>query len=431
MPRDILTLLASWTYAKAASLGTLGGTIGKTIQFYEHLWPPFVGIDSTPDSQAYVTKGFTLQPGNYEWPFQAMLGGDITESVEGTCKANITYRLKATVARRKLACDLHTYKHLRIIRTFDAPALSFSHTINVENVWLNKIDYSITGPRTAIAFGSSVALEIRVIPLLKGIELGNITVKLLEVHEIILPPRIGYRVRDYNKEKEIDRWTVNTSRDEHWQSGISSTGREGWVVNTSLNLPRELKRCLQDVDAKGIKIRHKLKLAMALKNLDGHISELCSTLPVTIFISPDASPDEEGNLEQRLPCKMTAEEIAAITPPGYGEHVVDQLCVFPGDRLRASYTFRGGSSADSVASTPSYVFGGGHHSSAVPLILHKSGPDSPNSIGETSKLSKVPSYKTAVKTPAKPLSYAAAFVLPDYHAAIRLAGYDTTQDVEG
>lgn len=176
--------------------------------------------------------------------FQIILGGNTTESVEGTCKANNMYQLKATVTRRKLASDLRTYKHLRIIRSIEASTLGFLHVINVENIWLDKVDYSNIGPRKAIASGSSLPLETRVIPLLKGLELRDITVKLLEVHIIIIPPQIGYNGKEYNKEKEIDRWAIITSRNEHWQSGISGTDREAWVVKTSLYLPRELKKCL-------------------------------------------------------------------------------------------------------------------------------------------------------------------------------------------
>lgn len=135
--------------------------------------------------------------------FQMMLGGDTTESVEGTCKANIMYQLKATVTRRKLASDLRTCKHLRIIRTIEASTLGFLYVINVENIWLDKVDYLIIGPRKAIAFGSSLPLETRVIPLLKGLELSDITVKLLEVHIIIIPPQIGYNGKGYKKEKEL------------------------------------------------------------------------------------------------------------------------------------------------------------------------------------------------------------------------------------
>jgi arrestin-related trafficking adapter 4/5/7 len=46
------------------------------------------------------------------------------------------------------------------------------------------------------------------------------------------------------------------------------------VVNRELPLPKKLVRCLQDCSVHGIKIRHKIKLTVALKNPDGHVSEV-------------------------------------------------------------------------------------------------------------------------------------------------------------
>ncbi len=45
-------------------------------------------------------------------------------------------------------------------------------------------------------------------------------------------------------------------------------------MNTTLDLPRKLGRCIQDVNAQGIKVRHKLRVVVALKNPDGHVSEV-------------------------------------------------------------------------------------------------------------------------------------------------------------
>lgn len=58
----------------------------------------------------------------------------------------------------------------------------------------------------------------------------------------------------------------------------------------------------------------------------GHVSELRATLPVTIFISPNMPLDEEGTLVRQAPQEggQTA-PVRNIAPPGYGEHVLDQL----------------------------------------------------------------------------------------------------------
>ena len=194
--------------------------------------------------------------------------------MEGLPEANIIYHLKATVARGKLAYDLHTKKRVRIIRTLESSALEFLHAMSVENIWPNKVEYSIVVPQKAVVFGSEIPLETRFTPLLKGLEIGDITCKLVEVHDIIVQSFQGHSIREYKKEKEVAQWTVAMSREEHWQDMIEDTGQEGWVMNTTLDLPRKLGKCMQDVNVHGIKIRHKLKMVVALKNPDGHISEV-------------------------------------------------------------------------------------------------------------------------------------------------------------
>lgn len=216
-----------------------------------------------------------LPAGNYEWPFEFTLPGNTAESVEGIPEASITYKLKATVARGKLAYDLHAYKALRIIRTLEPAALEFLHAMSVENIWPNKVDYSIVIPQKAVVFGASVPLQMRFTPLLKGLEMGEISVKMLEIRECTLQGPTGNIFKEHRTEREVSNWKFEVDREEHWHDTIEDTGQEGWMVEKKLNLPKRLRQCVQDLNHNGIKVRHKLKLVVALKNPDGHISEVC------------------------------------------------------------------------------------------------------------------------------------------------------------
>ncbi|RYP43335.1 hypothetical protein DL770_011727 [Monosporascus sp. CRB-9-2] len=270
-----------------------------------------------------------LAPGNYEWPFELTLPGDTPESVEGLYQTGITYFLKATISRGKLAKNHHAYKRLRIIRTLEPAALEFNHAMSVENIWPNKIEYSVVIPQKAIVFGSNIPLEMRFTPLLKGLEMGLITVKLIEIQELSVSSHAA-APKSHKRDRDVTTWTIEVNRDEHWQDNIEETGQEGWLVTKDLPLPKRLTKCIQDCNVHGIKIRHKVKLTVALKNPDGHISELRATLPVTIFISPNMPLDEEGNLVSQQP-STTSERtqadsaISNMAPPGYGQHVLDQL----------------------------------------------------------------------------------------------------------
>jgi arrestin-related trafficking adapter 4/5/7 len=433
-------------------------------------------VDPT-DSSRQQTKGVTLQPGNYEWPFELMLGGDTTESVEGMREASIRYKLKATIARGKLVHDVHAYKQLRIIRTLQDSALDLIHAMSIEHIWPNKIDYSIVAPQKAVVFGSCVPLEMRFTPLLKGIEATKINIKLVEILELVLQSNTG--VREHRNERDIDSWAIPVTREEHWQNVIQDTGmegwegQEGWVVNTSLGLPKKLTKCLQDVNTKGIKIRHKLKIAVVLNNPDGHISELRVTLPVSLFISPNTPLDEEGNIIRQQP-NEEARALTTAAPPAYELHRLDQLyddidpvnLISPGPS-GLNTPFRGHSRAGSTENIPALLQTGAvqpdllaHRlhsmsleqrnrnmswnsnlstagtltrtesppqtadgSPSTPLTRRNSGESGANTppehvdFPEISELSKVPSYQTAVRTPVRPLATNSS-ALPDYETAL-------------
>ncbi|KAK8015043.1 helicase [Apiospora arundinis] len=170
---------------------------------------------------------------------------------------------------------------------------------------------------------------MRFTPLLKGLEMGEITVRLLESQEFSVPG-IGSLPRIHKAEREVTNWHFEVKRNDHWQDNIEETGQEGWKVTRDLPLVQKLSKCLQDCTAEGIKIRHKIKLTVALKNPDGHVSELRATLPVTIFISPMITLDDDGNVvseqaQEAAEGNVTDSDQSNMAPPGYGLHVLDQL----------------------------------------------------------------------------------------------------------
>ena len=247
---------------KHTPTGIHNAKVDKSHIFLQHDWPPLVDHHRT------------LAPGNYEWPFELLLSGDTTETVEGLYQTGVAYLLKATVSRGKLAKNLHAFKRLRIIRTLEPAALEFNHAMSVENIWPNKIEYSVVIPQKAIVFGSSIPLEMRFTPLLKGLEVGLITVKLMELHDFHVATH-SLASKRHKFDRDIKTWAFEAVREEHWRDNIEETGQEGWLINKQLPLPKKLAVCLQDCHVRGIKIRHKIKLVATLKNPDGHNSEVC------------------------------------------------------------------------------------------------------------------------------------------------------------
>ena len=410
-----------------------------------------------------------LPAGNHEYPFEYTMPGDTAESVEGIPEASITYRLKATVGRGKLAYDLHAYKHLRVIRTLEPGALEFHHAMSVENIWPNKIDYSIVIPQKAVVFGGRINVNMRLTPLLKGLEMGKINIKLVEVRETCIQGPTGLSVREHKVERDVEKWEIEVQRETHWHDMIEDTGQDGWVIARALDLPRRLRQCIQDLNIHGIKVRHKLKLTIALKNPDGHISELRATLPVTILISPSAPLDERGEVIDPQAARTTEDE-DRCAPPSYNDHVLDRLYdddmtgfMTPGGLSGVNSPFyvhsRAGSSEDLAGimqgglippadlssrlanvsddpterntafnSTIGYSGAGARSEpNSTNLTRQNSGEDTPPSSDnesphhlhvdemEMAPTSRVPSYSTAVRTRVPTESTP----LPDYQTALR------------
>ncbi|SZF02827.1 unnamed protein product [Blumeria hordei] len=295
----------------------------KNCEIFNHKWAPFIGGVGPGSS----SKGLILHPGNYEWPFDLILPGSMAESIEGMRETYITYKLKATLARGKLAHDLHTWKPVRIIRTLDSTDLDLAQPMSVENVWPNKVEYSVMVPQKAVMFGTAVDIEMRFTMLLKGLRIGEIKCRLFEIIELTA---MGSALRHesektYSNEKQIGMWIFHMSENSY-QEMLFDNGQDGHLLIEKLPLPKKLNECLQDCDTNGIKVRHKVKFNVVLINPDGHHSELHATIPISIFFSPSMPLTASGELiNQSSESNASAIDIMRHAPPLYGDHLMDPL----------------------------------------------------------------------------------------------------------
>lgn len=221
-----------------------------------------------------------LAMGNHEIPFSAILPGSIPESVEGLPGGSVVYRLEAVIERGKFHTPLITKKQLRVVRTLTTDAVELSETVAVDNTWPKKVEYSLNVPSKAIAIGSSTPISFMLVPLLKGLRLGEIKIQLIEFYSFIgyIPPQ--YTNERLVVEKLITRPDANDPEFE----------TDRWEIDTFLKIPDTLAKCTQDCDIQlHLKVRHKLKFVIGLVNPDGHVSELRASLPIQLFISPFVS----------------------------------------------------------------------------------------------------------------------------------------------
>lgn len=223
------------------------------------------------------SKTHTLVQGNYEIPFSAILPGDMPESVEGLPGCNVSYKLEAIIDRGKFHNNMVTKKHVRVIRTLTTDSIELSETVAVDNTWPKKVEYSLNVPSKAIAIGSGTPISFMLVPLLKGLKLGDIKISLNEYYSYV-----GYIPPPYNGERLVCEKFIPKPNDDD-----PNFQMDKWEVDTFLKIPPSLSKGSQDCDIQThIKIRHKLKFVIGLINPDGHVSELRASLPVQLFISP-------------------------------------------------------------------------------------------------------------------------------------------------
>lgn len=242
-------------------------------------FPSLTHTDSTSSLTSSKSNHILVQ-GNYEFPFSAVLPGDMPESVEGLRGASVVYKLEATIDRGKFHNKMVTKKHLRVLRTLTTDSVELSETVAVDNTWPKKVEYSLNVPSKAIAIGSNIPISFMLVPLLKGLRLGDIKIQLVEYSSCV-----GYLPPAHSDERIVVSKTISqpNENDPDFQM-------DKWEIDNYLKVPDSLSKCTQDCDIQNfIKVRHKLKFTIGLINPDNHVSELRASLPVQLFISPFVS----------------------------------------------------------------------------------------------------------------------------------------------
>ena len=193
----------------------------------------------------------------------------------------------------------------------------------MENIWPDKIEYSLSTASKAVIFGSTIVVDFQLIPLLKGLKIGKITTELIQRQHLAIRTS-----RNMNR-SHSDTRTICTDDFRLLEDAETEDieGQEGYVFSRSIPVPQSLRRCVQTFDALGIKVRHHLAFNVQMHNPDGHVSELHANLPVYIFLSPNLPIDDNNNLvnDSNERMAIASSELSDLTPPQYGEHEFDRL----------------------------------------------------------------------------------------------------------
>jgi len=143
------------------------------------------------------------------------------------------------------------------------------------------VRYDINIPCKAVIFGTSINVNFELVPLLKGLKIGKISTDMFELQDFELD-QIS-QINKYHRGQRLvvgDEWEMP----DEWPAE-EIDGMEGYRFVRSLKIPMNLRECIQDVEAKGIRIKHKLTFVVQLINPDSHVSEVSQAIPTNRHIA--------------------------------------------------------------------------------------------------------------------------------------------------
>ncbi|KAK8912570.1 Protein ROD1 [Metarhizium anisopliae] len=231
-------------------------------------------------SQAIIglptSDGVTLPTGRHEYPFELLLPGDVTESIEELPELSLKYRLEATIYSRGVPVE-KAHKHVRIFRVAATDAVEPFHAEISQGTWRNKVDYCFNIPQRVVPFGGVVDLSILVSALVVGLDLEGIRLKVVEDRQSCVKNGAGRTTTNHFTRVLAKTW-VNDGRCQQLSAKKKTDlGMGCWCLSARLPLPSSLKECAQDIDLGMIKVAHFVEVVAVLKNPDGHVS---NNLPI-------------------------------------------------------------------------------------------------------------------------------------------------------
>ncbi|KAM0328554.1 hypothetical protein ACHAQA_004961 [Verticillium albo-atrum] len=287
---------------------------------YKHAWEPFL-IDDMPE----ISLGGPLPKGNYEWPFELLIPGDIPETARGCTRCSIMYHLKAHTIRDTPDTCPQAMKAIRVIRTLPSSAFELMDAVTIEGTREGKLDYSISVAHQAIALGTALPVDLCFTALAKGVTLKSIKCYLLETHgsespgDPALPAFVGHR--------SAAEWDLLS--DDRTKTQFSDEMAGLWRVARRLPLPTTLIKCSPDVDTHGIKVSHKVHFEVTFQDAYKMTTNFSATIPVNLYISPNAPVAGSDYFIWMRPnvgvCPSGGMNSSMEVPPSYGKHTGDEL----------------------------------------------------------------------------------------------------------
>lgn len=236
---------------------------------------PKSGVDGTPFKDVHTSAhhSFLLPKGNYNLPFHIVLPADINETVDSLSCGTVLYKFKCSIERGRFEKPFVSSKSVRICRTLNPQNLNLIDSIDINNTWPGKVQYNVSLLKKGVAIGSTIPINILIVPIAKGLSLKGINGAIVQHYHIAHP---GGKSPEW--EQIIGKQTMHIP-------AIESVDQ--WLIKTHFKVPSSLKDICQTCTLKNgmIQVKHRLRISIQLNNKEGHTSELRANLPIYVYIS--------------------------------------------------------------------------------------------------------------------------------------------------
>ncbi|GBC04550.1 hypothetical protein RclHR1_05730006 [Rhizophagus clarus] len=214
-----------------------------------------------------------LNPDNYHWDFELILPGTLPESIEGCPHGNLRYSLKAVAERNTFALNLRTKRFISIMRSILPSSMEYLQAVVISNTWGDKAEYEFSAGAKIFCLGDKIPISVNLKSLDPDLKVRNII--------CIFKEYATYSIGSNQKTDVKEVKSISYSD--------FSTEVDTWDFSMELSIPNEFSHCLYDSENDVIRVRHKLKFFVILRNYKTGLNyELRASLPIIITLNNDS-----------------------------------------------------------------------------------------------------------------------------------------------
>ncbi|KAK9767079.1 hypothetical protein K7432_003389 [Basidiobolus ranarum] len=212
-------------------------------------------------------KPITLGKGEYSYPFEMALSGDLPETVY-TEFGTVKYKLRAIVERPTFCTNYAVEKEIVIKRFALSSSTELIQSVSIAEVWNDKLAYEVHIPSKAFGPGEKIPIHFNTLLMSEDLSLRKVSCLLKEY--------ITYRVAGGGRCKLQTRWINRLSNMDFPKS------ESNWEKSLSLEIPSSSDAIQCDCMTELIHVRHKLKVKIEFRLSPGVVKAVYVGIPVVI-----------------------------------------------------------------------------------------------------------------------------------------------------